>query len=274
MTLDELTKAGATDAPEDAPKGMTLEQLTAAGAVDAPESKAPAPDGLKRTPDGMVGPDPAQFGAEAEHPTLAAIGNTVLHPVDTLTDPSKRRELERGVGNAATFGLANYVAGKADPSFAASAAPDAAAAPGYRRAGEAGGMLLTNPVGAAAGKLVGGAIRAPAAAAADAVTAPAGALSTGGKIAKGAAHAIAHTVLDTIPHVAAHALGGGSIGHSLATAADIAIEAAHLPQKAAGAMLTLVAKAHTEGWTSGKLAQAIIKLSSKATQAAGTEAAQ
>jgi len=206
------------------------------------------------------------------HPTLAAMGNAIVHPIDTLTDAPKRRELERGVGNAVTFGAANKLAGAVDPAFAASAAPDAVAAPGYRGAGEGFGMLLPNPAGAVVGKVVGSAIRAPAAAAADAVTAPVGAMTTGGKVAKATAHAIAHTVLDTIPHAVAHAAGAGSIGHSIATAADFAIEAAHLPQKAAGAMLGLVAKAHTEGWTSGKLAQAIVGLSSKATQATGTAA--
>jgi hypothetical protein len=114
---------------------------------------APAGDGLKRTPDGLVGPDPNQFGTPAEQdqqfPILPALRETVRHPVDTLTDPSKRRELERGVSNAATFGLAQKIGEAVDPKFAAAAAPDAAAAPGYQSAGELGGMFLPNVGGKA-----------------------------------------------------------------------------------------------------------------------------
>lgn len=113
----------------------------------------PTGDGLVRSPEGLIGPDPNQFGTPAEQdaqfPILPALRGAVRHPVDTLTDPAKRRELERGVSNAATFGLAQKIGEAVDPKFAATAAPDAAAAPGYQSAGELAGMFLPNVGGKA-----------------------------------------------------------------------------------------------------------------------------
>lgn len=69
-------------------------------------------------------------------------------PFSGLMEGSKRRELERGVSDVVTFGLAEKAANLI-PDYAASAAPDAAAAPGYRDAGGVAGMALPNPVGEA-----------------------------------------------------------------------------------------------------------------------------
>jgi len=63
-------------------------------------------------------------------------------PFSGLTDPSKRRELERGVSDVVTLGAAEKLGNVVDPQFAATAKPDAEAAPGYREAGGVAGSAL------------------------------------------------------------------------------------------------------------------------------------
>lgn len=84
-----------------------------------------------------------------------AIAEGVRHPIDTLTSPERRRELERGVGDVVTFGLANKAARWADPeNFGPEAeARDRAAAPGFRAAGNLGGMFAPTPQSVLAGKV-------------------------------------------------------------------------------------------------------------------------
>lgn len=73
------------------------------------------------------------------------LGRSAIHPVDTLSDPSKRREIERGIDDLVALGygqkLADLIVRKAglkEPTFAETEAADVAAAPGYR----AGGNIL------------------------------------------------------------------------------------------------------------------------------------
>lgn len=62
-------------------------------------------------------------------------------PFGQLADGSYRREMERGVGNAVTFGLANKAANKLSPDFAASEKTDQAKAPEARNLGEVAGSF-------------------------------------------------------------------------------------------------------------------------------------
>lgn len=68
----------------------------------------------------------------------------------TLANPSKRRELERGVSDVVTLGMAERAA-NLFPDYAATAKTDAENAPGYREAGGTAGTFLPNPIGAVAG---------------------------------------------------------------------------------------------------------------------------
>lgn len=66
-------------------------------------------------------------------------------PFSQLSDPSYRRELERGVSDTVTGGLATKIANKVDPSFAATEAEDAARNPDVRTLGGMGGLALPSP---------------------------------------------------------------------------------------------------------------------------------
>ncbi len=102
---------------------------------------------------------------------------TAKVPLSGLTDPSKRREIERGLSDATTFGLAekagnavsdlvtpnlslsDVTAGKHRQTLASTAEQDAQNAPGYREAGGAAGMLLPDITAVAGvGKKVIGAL--------------------------------------------------------------------------------------------------------------------
>ena len=77
-----------------------------------------------------------------------AVGETAAHPIDTITSPARRRQFERGVSDMVTLGYAQKLAELLDPKFAATAAPDQAAAPEFRSLGNLTGMALP---GAASG---------------------------------------------------------------------------------------------------------------------------
>jgi len=79
-------------------------------------------------------------------------------PFGQLADPAYRHQLERGVSDTVTGGLAEKAANAVSPEFAATAAPDAAAAPDARALGQVGGTLLPSPFGklAEAGGIVPG----------------------------------------------------------------------------------------------------------------------
>jgi hypothetical protein len=85
----------------------------------------------------------------------AAGKELVTSPVATLTNPSKRRELERGVSDMATLGLAEKAGNAVDPKFAATAEADPSAAPGMRTVGAAIGAPLPSAVNNVIGRAVG-----------------------------------------------------------------------------------------------------------------------
>lgn len=106
------------------------------------QQPAPAPEAPK---EGRL----AHFGKG-----LSALASSIRHPIDTATNPSKRRELLRGVDDMVTLGygqeLANYIGEKFGDtpatSLAGTAPGDAAAAPGYRTAGSLTGAALPGAV--------------------------------------------------------------------------------------------------------------------------------
>jgi len=91
----------------------------------------------------------------ANDPMNAAIRESAQHPINTITDPAKRRELERGVSDVATFGLAEKAGNVVDPKFAATAKPDESSAPGFRQAGQIAGAPLPSAVNNVIGRAVG-----------------------------------------------------------------------------------------------------------------------
>lgn len=83
-----------------------------------------------------------------------AVGHIAANP-STLADPSTRRELERGVSDAVTAGLAERAARAVDPDAFGpeAAAADAQAAPGVRAGGGLVGSFLPSPARFVAGKV-------------------------------------------------------------------------------------------------------------------------
>jgi hypothetical protein len=84
-------------------------------------------------------------------------GEFSAHPLDTIKNPAKRHEFERGVGDVVTLGYGNKLA-----DFAAKKLGDknwnpeqeAAMAPGYRTTGQVVGSFLPNLAGRQLGSLV------------------------------------------------------------------------------------------------------------------------
>ena len=80
---------------------------------------------------------------------MKALGSSAIHPIDTATNPSKRRELERGIDDMVTLGYGQKladVAGRAlgdkpNVQIGATEESDAAAAPGFRSGGNVVGMF-------------------------------------------------------------------------------------------------------------------------------------
>lgn len=128
-----------------APDGL---MPTVAPPVKAGKYSAKNPDGTFVDP--TLNPDAAAFLATMRFGS--ALADTAKRPIqETLSDPEKRRELGRGVSDVTTLGLAQRAGEAVDPKFAATAAPDAAAAPGYRDIGASAGAALPNPVAKVAG---------------------------------------------------------------------------------------------------------------------------
>lgn len=81
---------------------------------------------------------------------VGAVKESVLHPIDTATNPAKRRELERGIDDMVTAGygqrFANWAGQKLgdapDQTLASSEQSDALAAPNYRAGGNLAGSFL------------------------------------------------------------------------------------------------------------------------------------
>lgn len=194
-------------------------QLSADDLKDVKPVDAAAPPSLwQRTK------DTAGRMAETVKRGAGAAVEGVRHPIDTLTDPSRRRELERGLDDMVTLGYGQKFASWAgeklgdepEETLSATAAGDTQSAPGFREAGNLAGMFTpgaTAAAGKAGGALVGkalGGIR------------PAGILASAGLGAvKGAAGYEA-----TAPALAAAA--ASSEGHRLDAAREAATDPAAL----------------------------------------------
>lgn len=74
------------------------------------------------------------------------VASVAMHPVDTVIDPHRRRELERGVDDAVTLGYARKLGGYVDPAYAATEEEDRRLAPDVREGGQALGILAPSPV--------------------------------------------------------------------------------------------------------------------------------
>lgn len=115
-----------------------------------------------KTPEQLARDAPTPESAFKSQQLTAAAGEALRHPLRTLADPGKRRQLERGVSNAVSFGLAEKAGNFVDPAFAATATPDAEAAPGYEELGTAAGAFLPNAAADMAARGVGKAVGAGA----------------------------------------------------------------------------------------------------------------
>lgn len=289
MTLEELTKAGAIDAPEEtsakpeAPKGMTLEQLMKAGAVDAPEPKAPEasdPKGAMGEPDAMGNPTslPSDTGnveaatrgatsfipfgkqAEAGFNTLPIVGTGKTYS-ENLSDVNARTaKLAEERPGPTNIGKG---AGLAASMLAPGGIPVQAALGAAGAAGEANaeGKGVVDTLGAAGRGATLQGLAGPIAG--KVVGGASGAASAGLKLAEKAAE---HPVGKTLSSIAG-AVGGYAHGGLWGAAEGAA--GGHLLPKGIHTLSKLVEFAETNKWTSGQLARAVVAL----TQGAGTEIA-
>ena len=122
--------------------------------LDSLQGEAPAVNrrGLpelaaKREPSVM---DRVKEGVSTMAGGVKAIGSSLMHPIDTATDPSKRRQLVRGVSDAVSAGYLTKAAGaigralgdKPEVDLQATEAEDQERAPAYRVGGQMVGSFL------------------------------------------------------------------------------------------------------------------------------------
>lgn len=153
-----------------------------------------------------------------------AVKTAVTHPVDTITDPSRRREFERGLDNMVTLGYGQRLAARIGNALgdapatalgpetfngtqaANTQAADREAAPGFREAGGIAGMFTpgaANAIGKVGGAAVKGATAGIKAASVPAATALGAAQGAAGYAAT--APATAALAADAEGHRAAEA---------------------------------------------------------------------
>lgn len=170
--LEQALAAGGKPAQSD------LEAALAAGGKVSAEAEH-KPSLYERFKEGVSGAGRTLkgFGKTAVNDIISPIGRTILDPgrlADSgerdklandfiLTNPAKRRQLERGLSDTITFGLAENVANRFDPSLKATAEQDAKDAPDERSFGQVAGMaspggatLLAKGAGKLIGKTLGG----------------------------------------------------------------------------------------------------------------------
>ena len=99
-----------------------------------------------------------------------AVGTSAAHPIETITDPARRRQFERGIDDMVTLGYGQRLAGRvgralgdtAETDLQATELPDAQTAGDFRSAGNILGMFTpgaANLIGKGGAKLVAGATR-------------------------------------------------------------------------------------------------------------------
>lgn len=114
--------------------------------------KPPEPNFLERAAN-RVGDSFSRLGHTVARAVPAAIDlvspisktGELQVPFGQLANPSYRHELERGISDTVTGGLAEKAANAADPSFAKAAPAEAASAPGVREMGSMAGLALPSP---------------------------------------------------------------------------------------------------------------------------------
>ena len=168
---------------------------------------------------GVPGSAPAQPGAPSDPAVLGEMSAN-------MTDPQRRRQLERGVSDAVTFGGAERLANWADPGFSSTAASDQAAAPEYRTAGQLAGAVVPGV----------GDVAAPAL----------GALASG--VTKGLAHVLPHVAGAAATGTAFHV--GGHLG-------GYAMMGTGIPAKVSELTRSILARAQIEKWPDSRLAKAL-----------------
>lgn len=157
---DDLLGYGAGKKPATAAPAGEYDDLMAHGKPAAPESHADAPPGLFE----RIGTGFARMGRIVSAGAGAA-AEGVMHPLDTITDPHRRREFERGLDNMVTLGYGQKLADAAgralgdrpDVQIAATSEADRAAAPGFREAGSIAGLFTpgaTSAIAKGGGQLV------------------------------------------------------------------------------------------------------------------------
>lgn len=167
LTLEQAQAAGFTPTASAAPSGggLTLEQAQAAGFQPADpfatkHAEIPTPPKVEEPGFFSRALNTIQQGAHA----IKTVGSEFAeHPIDTITDPSKRHQFERGMGDVLTAGLANKIAGaagdalgdKGDANLRATEADDNARNPEYRTVGNVAGMVAPNPFNWAGGQVAG-----------------------------------------------------------------------------------------------------------------------
>jgi len=245
VTDDEVAAAMAP-----VPKGKLFsDDDIAAMAARAEPAKPSLWERTKRTAGDIAGTVKRGAGAAIEG---------IRHPIDTATDPAKRRELERGLDDMLTLGYGQKVASwageklgdKPEETLAATAAADAQAAPGFREAGNLAGMftpgatqLASRAGGALVGKALGGIKPAGALAAAGlgAVKGAAGYEATAPALAAAAAssegrrlEAAREAATDPTGLITAGVLGGAGEGAAKGVANTKGAKAAALVEEKGG----------------------------------------
>lgn len=157
-------------------------------------------------------------------------------PFSQLSDPAYRHELERGVSDTVTGGLAEKAANAVDPSFASAAPAEAAAAPNARALGQAGGTALPSPFNYVGGKVAG--------------------LVKGTGALPAAARGVVGYEASAVPQAAVQGAVNAEPGHRLEEAAKAAREAATDPASIAAAGAIPAAHAATKSFLEKRIAKA------------------
>lgn len=243
LSPDELE--GAT---EIAPVKLSPEEIAGATPIEAPKDDRGFFARAKDTLEGgarAIGDVAKDGGAALIHGVTHPI-DSLLHPSGPLTDPAKRRQLERGIDDVVTLGHGQKLASaigeglgdKPDESLSRTAEADQQKAPEYRTAGGIAGSFLPNPVGAVAG--IAGKVAVPVAErlapgtekflsslASKRIVGPA---AVPAAVAAGATRGVARYE-STAP--AAAALSANAEGHRLDAAKDAALDPAGILTSAA-----------------------------------------
>lgn len=134
-------------ATEVAPVRLSPEELAGAQDISVTPTATPKPSLLDRARGTISGIGSSIVGAGR------ALGTTFAHPLETLENPARRRQMERGLDDMVTLGYGQKLAKKVgdwtgDASFGdEQAAKDAAEAPEFRQLGNVAGIFTPGVTG-------------------------------------------------------------------------------------------------------------------------------